>query len=421
VLDESNAFWYTLAGSRGGEDILYPSKETAIRLAVLAVLAIVLLGCSHRPLLSDVIIQPDTISPNADGTDDVAQIRYRISRNSSLTMYFVDETGARHYYREDVRRSPGPRTAYFGGALDGSLLPDGQYTCVLEATDPKGRTENVEKALTIRGGDPLHIEIEGMSVYPDGFTPNRDGVSDRVTVAYRLNKEASWVDVYVLGDDGTRYPIPEDEIREMGAPGNHEHDYDAGVDRAAKPPEDGTYTVVVEAEDFVGNRDVATDTLIIDMGGVPYVEIVKRAAQWSSDLLVLGDTLTFTCTVKNYGTVPVRTKGPESGFAYTSTQNYNTEGYHKESGTFRVGLDYEGAASAGRRYPWRWQLGLDEELTEIDGYTYLMPNQTATVVGRLQIVDEPVRTEPIFWIGLIHEDVWIVEDYVDTHRISVEY
>ena len=151
------------------------------------------------------------------------------------------------------------------------------------------------------------------------------------------------------------------------------------------------------------------------------VEIVKRGAQWSTDILVLGDTLTFTCTVKNTGAVPVRTKGPETDFAYTTEQNYNTVGYHKESGTFRVGLDYEGASSAGRLYPWRWQLGRDDELTVIEGHKYMMPGQTVTVVGHLQVLDRPPSTEPIFWIGLIHEDVRIVEQYVDPHRISVEY
>jgi hypothetical protein len=267
----------------------------------------------------------------------------------------------------------------------------------------------------------LPLAIEGMSVYPKSFTPNRDGVSDRVTIAYRLNKEAAIVDVYLLGDDGTRYPVPEDAIRDLGAPGNHEHDYDAGVDRDATPPEDGTYTVVVEAEDFVGNRDMATDSLTIEMGGVPKVEIVKRGAQWSTDILVLGETLTFTCTVRNYGTVPVRTKGPESDFVYTSDQNYNTVGYHKESGTFRIGLDFEGASSVGRLYPWRWQLGRDEELTVIEGHKYLMPGQTATVIGHLRLIDPPPRTEPSFWIGLIHEDVRVVEDKVEARQISVEY
>ena len=390
-------------------------------LAVVGALALVLAGCASKPFLVDVNVRPSVISPNADGDDDVAEIKYTLKRQVTLSMYLVDEADERHYFRRDLRRSPGPRTAYFGGVVDGSLLPDGRYACVVEATDARGRANRVEKEVVIQGGDPVPLRIEGMNVYPSSFTPNRDGVKDRVRIAYNLNKPAAWVEVYLTDDEGTKYPIAEDEIREMGAPGNHEHDYDAGVDRGATPPPDGFYTVVVVAEDFVGNRAVAMDTLTIEMGGVPRVEIFRGAVRWSSDIVVLGDTVTFTCTVRNVGRVPVRTKGPEPGYAYTTSQNYNTQGYHKESGIFRVGLDFEGAATAGRRYPWRWQLGRDDELTVIGEYRYLMPGQSVMVEGTLKIEDEPVKTEPVFWVGLIHEDVWIVQDYVDTHSISVEY
>ena len=227
-------------------------KRLAAGIVGFVFLTTVLSGCVRKPLLSDVHIRPDIISPNADGTEDVAEIKYLLSRNSTLTMYFIDEAGERHYYREEVRRSPGPRTTYFGGAINGSLLPDGRYVCVLEASDERGRAEKVEKPLTIQGGDLLPLRIEGMSVFPDSFEPNRDGVRDRVTVAYRLNKEASLVEVYLLDAEGTKYPIPEDRIRDMGAAGNHEHDYDAGVDLGAAPPKDGTYTVVGLAEKTSG-------------------------------------------------------------------------------------------------------------------------------------------------------------------------
>jgi hypothetical protein len=218
--------------------------------------------------------------------------------------------------------------------------------------------------------------------------------------------------------------VPEDRIREMGAPGTHEHDYDAGVDLGAPPPPDGVYTVVVEAEDAVGTKDRIEGTLEIRGGGVPMVEIVNRAAQFTPDVVPLGGTLTFTTTVRNIGTVPVRTKGPESGSTYTTSENFNTLGEHEEPGIFRVGLDYEGN-SAGRTYPFRWQLGTDEELTQIDTdigpQSYLMPGQTVTVVGHLRIVDQPVKPEPYFWLGLIHEQVWIVQDRVDPLPIPVAY
>jgi hypothetical protein len=39
------------------------------------------------------------------------------------------------------------------------------------------------------------------------------------------------------------------------------------------------------------------------------VEIVNRNAEWSSTVVPLGGTLTFTCTVRHIGLVPIRTKG----------------------------------------------------------------------------------------------------------------
>jgi len=245
-----------------------------------------------------------------------------------------------------------------------------------------------------------------------------------VKIGYNLNKAATRVEVNIVDAEGNKYPVPEDKIRKAGAPGTHEHDYDGGIDLGAAPPRDGIYRVVVEAEDAVGNKARAEGKLEIAGGGLPQVEIINRAAQFSSLVVPLSDTLTFTCTVKNIGTVPIRTKGPESGTTYTTSQNYNTLGQYEEPGIFRVGLDYEGN-SEGRIYPFRWQLGTDQELTtietEIGPQKYLMPGQTVTVVGHLRIVDRPVKVAPYYWLGLIHEQVWIVQDRVEPTQVSIGF
>jgi len=322
------------------------------------------------------------------------------------------------------RRSEGDRTAYFSGVIDGRLLPDGDYTMVLEAVDQRGRKERVESPITLIDGDKEYLRIDNLSIWPNEFTPNRDGITDRVTIGYNLNKTASRVEVYLLDAEGTKYPVAEDKIRETGAPGRHEHDYDAGIDLGATPPKDAEYTVVVDAEDAVGNKARAEGRLTIKDGGVPRVEIVNGAAVFSPTVVPLGGTLTFTCTVKNIGVVPVRTKGPESGTTYSTLENFNTLKEYEEPGIFRVGLDYEGN-SFGRIYPFRWQLGTDEELTQIETdigpETYLMPEQTVTVVGHLRIDDPPIKAAPYYWIGLIHEQVWIVQDRVEPTSISVGF
>jgi len=381
-------------------------------------------GCGSRTLIHDVSIRPPIISPNADGVTDVAEIKYSLSRQSTITLYFVDQSGGRQFFRVDKHRSKGDRTAYFGGVIDGRLLPDGDYTMVLEAVDARGRKERVEHAIALIDGDKEYMRIDNLSIWPNEFTPNRDGITDRVTIGYNLNKTATRVEVYLLDREGNKYPVAEDKIREMGAPGRHEHDYDAGIDLGATPPMDDEYTVVVTAEDAVGNKARAEGKLGIKDGGVPRVEIVNGAAVFSPSVVSLGGTLTFTCTVKNIGVVPVRTKGPEPHTTYSTSENFNALKEYEEPGIFRVGLDYEGN-SFGRIYPFRWQLGTDKELTQIEtdigSETYLMPGQTVTVVGHLRVDDPPPKTAPYYWIGLIHEQVWIVQDRVEPTSISIGF
>jgi hypothetical protein len=399
--------------------------KAPLRACVWLLLGLLLLSsCTRRALLYDVSIRPTTISPNADGSDDVAEIKYSLARQSEIDIYLQDAAGQRYDFRVERRRSKGDRTAYFGGVIDSELLPDGQYQVIFVATDERGHSERIERSLEIRGGDPLHLAIDNLNIWPESFTPNRDGITDRVTIGYSLNKEAARVEVYILGADGTKYPVSEDKIREMGAPGSHEHDYDAGIDLGATPPPDGVYSVVVEAVDAVGNQARVQGQLTIEGGGVPRVEVVNRAAVFSHTVVPLGSTLSFTCTVKNIGTVPVRTKGPESGTLYGSTENFNALGEYEEPGLFRVGLDFEGN-SFGRIYPYRWQLGADEELTEVDTaigpQRYLMPDQSVMVVGHLRMDERFYKTEPYFWVGLIHEQVEIVQDRIEPTPVTIAF
>ena len=334
-------------------------RSRALVVVVLVLCMVGLSGCSSKHLLYDVAIEPAMISPDADGAMDVARISYSISRHAQVALHFLDQQGTKYVFRSEVSRPPGSYEALFGGVIDNRLLADGQYTCVLEATADDGERAKVEVPLTIEGGEPTHIEIRNLNIYPTTFTPNRDGINDRVTIGYYLTKEAINVQVYLRDAEGTKYPIPEDMIRPVGQEGNHEHDYEGGDDLGATPPPDGTYTVVVEAEDAVGNRHAVRGQLTIVDGGVPRAEIVNRAAQWSSSVVPLGGTLTFTCTVRNIGKVGIRTTGPEPGTLYTTSENFNQKGAYEEPGVFRIGMDYEGNSS-GRIFPFRWQLGCDE-------------------------------------------------------------
>ena len=402
------------------------------RLSLLAcLLLLIVASCAGRPLLADVSVRPEVITPNADGMEDVARVAYRLSRSANLSIYLVDEADQRHYFRQDRRRSAGNYQVDFGGVVGGRMLPDGRYTWVVEAVTDDGNVARVEGSLVIQDADTELPQLEGFSIYPTVFTPNQDGKNDRVAINYYLTKEAD-VSVYLLGPDGAKYPLAEKERGvEPGEPGMHTYDYEGGVDLGADPPPDGDYIVRAEAMDRVGNRTVVTGTLTIQDGGRPRADIVRADVDFynpaTGDKVVpLGGTLAFTLTVENFGHVPIRTTGPDSGTHYRSDQNFNTFGTYQSPGAWRVGIDYEGNPSYA--YPYRWALGhLDElEAREIDGQTfyYLMPGRRVVVTGTIEIVDVPANKDLVyFWAGLIHEEVRIdpFNDHVDPQEIAIGF
>ena len=415
--------------------ICTPSAGSYLRVVFagpLLLLILVVSACGARPLLYDVSVQPEVITPNADSLEDVARIAYKLSGNADLSIYLMDENGERHYFRQSRRRSAGDYQVDFGGVVDGSMLPDGQYTWVVEAATDSGATTHAEGTLIIQDADTKRPELRGFSIYPQVFTPNQDGKQDRVTINYYLTKEAD-VSVYLLGPEGQKYPIAEKERDvEPGEPGFHTYDYEGGVDLGADPPPDGDYMVRAEAVDRVGNRTVYTGTLTIQNGGRPRADIVNARVDFynpeTGDKVVpLGSTLAFTLTVENTGLVPIRTTGPDSGTYYRSDENFNTLGAYETPGAWRVGIDYEGNPSYA--YPYRWGLSQLEDLESrvIDGQTfyYLMPGQRVLVTGTIQIVDVPAASKDrvFFWAGLIHEQVRIdtFNDFVDPQQIVIGF
>lgn len=406
------------------------------RLAVL-MLVFVIASCSPASLLSGVTVAPQTISPNADGVEDVARIQYMVGRPVQVSIYFVDAQGEKHFFRNGNRRVPGEYEALFGGNIDGLVLPDGNYSYVVEAVDmATGERESVSGELVISGADTQPPQLLDFSVFPPTFTPNQDGINDRVAVSFRIEEKA-WVEVYLLNGAGRKYPLGrprsfgmleeellllEDPQRMDLGPGLVEFDYDGGIDLGIAPPPDGTYTVVAIAQDQAGNTTRLEASLEIKDGGLPLA--IVKFVEFSPRVVPLGQALTFTAIVENVGAVPIRTNGPEPGTVYHSTENFNTLGFFESDGVFRLGVDFEGN-SLGRRYPYRWQLGFSRELEArvIDGKTwyYLLPGQRVQVSGSIIIDEAPPREAPFFWMGLIHEGVRIVNDFQNPTRISVGF
>jgi hypothetical protein len=398
-------------------------KRLLAAIAVCIVVAIA--GCSGSgTLLSNVSLTPTTISPNADGVDDVARIPYTVHRECRVSIVFTAADGTAYDFRQDQLRSPGSYEALFGGNVQGRVLPNGQYTWTVEAATPDGREQQrVEGQVTITGADTTLPELRDFTVFPPVFTPNQDGIDDRVTISYFLTKAAS-VRVWLADQQGNFVaPLEEREgSAAPGQPGRHEIDYDAGVDADAPPPPDGEYKVIAEATDAVGNVVHQELPLTIKDGGVPRAQILF--AEFKPTIVPLSGTLEVQMTVENVGTVPLRTTGPASGTKYTTRQNFNSLGWPEESGAFRVGVWYD-TDMGDLEYPFRWAIGRPEDLSKCQAsdreYLCLMPGKRAEVIGYVQIVDRPLRRQPKFFVGLLQEDVRKHNDRNFVTQISVQY
>ncbi len=431
-----------------------------VALATLAVVVAVgvLVLRPPLPLLVSASFDRARITPNADGLDDLTVVQYRLSRPATISIYLDGSDGTRYYFRQNEPRIAGRYRVLFSGIVAGytlpgeeiagiierRLIPNDRYTWVIEATD--GETvERKSGVLEIADADSALPEISAFEIHPAEFTPNQDGIRDRVSINVYLKKTAQ-LSVYLEDASGQRYYLPErEEGRLPGDMGNHEFDYDGGVDQGMEPPPDGQYAVYAVAQDAEGQRIVRQGSLSIRNGGLPQVEIVPQAAgavvyfgtmpyddRYYTDLetvgeripkpegvisdlttltMPLGDLLVFKLTVSNYGATPVRTAGPFPGTVYQFSQRAASLEAYEESGAWRIGINCDTAYSD---FPWRWALAPLEELQAVydeetgETYYYLLPGQRAEVWGAIRMTEiRKARNPQECWAGLIHEDVGI--------------
>lgn len=435
-----------------------------IGVAVVAMVAMWIVGQAiiqpNLPLIVAASFSPASISPNADGSDDVTLISYSLSRHASISLSFEAEDGTGYVFRDSEPRAAGDYQVEFSGVVDGftladesiagtvlrRLIPNGDYTWTLRAVDSEsGAEETATGSLSVTDADSPLPEISVFTVFPEIFTPNQDGIADRTEINVFLEKPAA-LQVYLLSETGERiYVAPRQEGRQPGEAGRHLFDYEGGVDLGADPPPDGVYTVVAHAQDDEGQAIQQTAQLTIRDGGNPLAEIVPQTVgvdvvfavqpyddSYFSDedaigdliaipddvqdnsltpiTLQIGDMLVFKLTVENYSDVPLRTSWPPPGTVYQQTQRAATLGAFDESGAWRVGID---CTTADSDYPWRWAIGTDEDLYEEEDpstgivHSYLPPGAQVVVWGAVRMTEIEARNPQNCWAGLIHEDVEI--------------
>ena len=413
------------------------------------------------PLIMVAGFDRESISPDADGENDIAIFEYRLSRPAVVDLSLTNDNATTFYFRKGQAREDGEYSVLFSGVVDGflsdgenvyghverRLLPQGTYTWELDARTSSGENTNASGLLDIRPGDfPLPV-MSTFTVSPSVFSPNQDGVDDRVQINVYLETDVKSLDVYLIDSSGVRIPISARvEERNYGEAGRHRFDYEGGIDLGVDPPPNGTYQVVALAQDAVGQRTRQETSLTIETGGKPYAEISPQAIGvdvafdvWLyeeryftsrdqiGDLLELpedseslaysqqitipkGELLVFRLTVENYGNVPIRTSGPPPGTVYQQDQQAATLGRFDESGAWRIGIQ---CSTSQASYPYRWAVAADDKLVEVfdeasgNTYSYMPPKERAVVWGAIRMTTIEARNPQNCWTGLIHEDVAI--------------
>lgn len=435
-----------------------------------------LIGFGLMLLIGQAIIQPDQplilsagfddsrITPDADGDADITIFRYELTGNAAVTLTLESEAGRVFTFRNEERRIAGEYSVPFSGVVNGylesgeeipglierRLMPNGLYTWRLTAQQMNSdMVEEQSGNLEIANADaPLPV-ISNFTVSPQIFSPNQDGIDDRVAINIFLEEAADLRVVLVADETGREIPISaRRECRLPGEAGRHCFDYEGGVDLGADPPQDGTYRVLAYAQDAVGQRLRMESSLTIVDGGKPRAEISPQAvgvdvvfgsmpydedyftdmngegalvdAPDNPELLTgnqvivpVGDMLVFRLTVDNYGPTPIRTSGPQPGTVYQQDQLAAAMGQIDQAGVWRVGIQ---CTTSTVSFPYRWAVAAPEDLvTELspisgEAFTYLPAGARSVVWGAIRLTDLNERANPQqCWAGLIHEGVEIAE------------
>lgn len=427
------------------------------------------------PLILSANFDDERITPDADGDSDITTFRYEISRSAFISLVFTHEDGREFVFRHNQSRTPRDYSVLFSGVVDGysnadeifpddvvierRLMPDGVYTWRFTAEN-ESELEEASGTLIIENADsPLPL-ISTFTVGSREFTPNQDGISDRVVINVYLEKEAN-LSAFLVTEEGQQFPIAQrEEWSREGEAGRYTFDYEGGVDLGQDPPPDGDYTIVVIAQDDEGQRIRRESQLTIRLGGKPRAEIAPQAIdadvlfipmayddRYYSDLDTTGalltlpqypdavrpsvvtvpleDMLVFRLTINNYSDVPLRTTAPMPGTVYGQGQNAASLGALEEPGAWRVGIQ---CATSIASFPYRWAIGSEDDLiTIVDEDTgrefqYLPPQTQAVVWGAIRMTDLNEAANPqTCWAGLIHEQVGIgVENaFVGTRDIQL--
>jgi flagellar hook assembly protein FlgD len=201
-------------------------------------------------------VAPETISPNGDGADDTASLRYTPGEACEARVSLLDANG------NAVRSlsgwhavTAGPHAASWNGKITvgGSLqtAPEGKYGFELSLRDLAGNVASVRRAVTV------DLTLGFAMATPVVISPNGDGVKDTSALGFKLTRTA---DVRVqITKDGTVV-----RTIDAGRPGKGDGavTWDGKLSGAFAPS--GAYRFIVTADGKMGASSVS-GTVKVDL------------------------------------------------------------------------------------------------------------------------------------------------------------
>jgi hypothetical protein len=123
---------------------------------------------SPPPTIENLVVAPTTISPNADGIDDVAEITYQLPVSATVDITFTGPDGTAYPFVAGDEEGPIlQRQIWNGKTVDNALLPDGNYTYTVRAQDRFGNLVEQPGQIAIKGGGQPEVKITYSSIAPE--------------------------------------------------------------------------------------------------------------------------------------------------------------------------------------------------------------------------------------------------------------
>ncbi|HLH22498.1 MAG TPA: hypothetical protein VK066_08235 [Chloroflexota bacterium] len=119
------------------------------------------------PRIENLVADPQTISPNFDAIDDVAQISFRLTKDARVSIYATDEQGRKQYVGvRDDKRDAGEYAETWAGVVNERPLRDGLYYYTVEARDRAGNVSVARVPVLLDAGGVPKAKITSVYIAP---------------------------------------------------------------------------------------------------------------------------------------------------------------------------------------------------------------------------------------------------------------